>query len=112
MKDRLSPILNVSLVLAILLSLTLLLIAGSLCLWARAVSGCQQCCQPVQAETQARISGCSLFCCSGLPGGLEVPIPSVLNLTVALPGLHDLSVSLKPAPPPPRFSLSIQDRRL
>lgn len=102
MKDRLSPILSVSLVLAILLSLTLLLIAGSLCLWARAVSGCQQCCQPVQTETQARISGCSLFCCSGLPGGLEVPIPPTLRLTVAQPEIQDLSASLAPTPPPPK----------
>jgi len=101
------------LVLAILGSLTLHLVAGSLCLSARSISGCQRCCQPESpSETQAQAPACSLFCCSGLPGAPEAPIPPVLNLTVALPGLHDLSVSLEPAPPPPRFSFSIQDRRL
>lgn len=90
-----------------LCSLTVHLVAGTLCLSARSVSGCQRCCQPDQADTQERGSACSLFCCTGLPGSLEVPIAPVLRQTVSLPGIQDLSTCLAPAPPPPRFSPSI-----
>ncbi len=106
MKNRLARLLSASLLLSILLSLTLFLVAGSLCHLARSVSGCHQCCQPSQAETQARLSSCGLFCCGGLPGALEVPHPPLLGLTIILPGLHDLSVCLAPTPPPPKSWLS------
>jgi hypothetical protein len=97
----------------ILGSLALHLLAGPLCLSARSVSGCQRCCQPeTSSEEQAQPSPCTLFCCTGLPGALGVPIPPVLTLAVTLPDFHGLSTCLAPTLPPPRFSLSIQDRRL
>ncbi len=100
-------------VVAILGGLTLHLVAGPLCLraqTARSVSGCQRCCQPdTTPEPQAQMPGCSLFCCTGLPGALGMPIPPILILAVALPVIHDLSTWLAPAPPPPKLSLSIQN---
>ena len=101
------------LVITILGGLALHLVGGSLCLSARSASACQRCCQPdSSSETQVQVPACSLFCCTGLPGAPEVPIPPVLSLAVALPGIQDLSACLTPAPPPPKFSLSIQDRLL
>jgi hypothetical protein len=97
-------------VVMVLGSLALHLVAGTVCLSARSVSGCQRCCQPDNlSETQAQVPACSVFCCTGLPRAFEVPIPRVPSLTVCLPRIQDLSVCLAPAPPPPKPSLSICD---
>lgn len=102
---RLLVILCVAVILG---SLVLRSVAGTLCLSALAASGCQRCCQPESSsETQVQVPACSLFCCTGLPDIPEARIPPVLSTVMALPGLHDLSVSLGPAPPPPKLSLSM-----
>jgi len=89
-------------------SLALRSMTGPLCLSARSVSGCQQCCQPESSsETQVQVPACGLLCCTGLPSMPGAPIPPALGLVIALPGLHGLSVSLGPVPPPPKFLLSI-----
>lgn len=100
-------------VVVILASVALHSMASHLSLSARSVSNCQRCCQPQSSpETEARVPPCILFCCSGLPGAPEAPIPPVLSLAVALPGLHDRSVYLAHKPPPPKFLLSITSRHL
>lgn len=104
---RLRPLV-IACAVAVLCCLVLHLVAGTLCLSARSVSGCKRCCQSsTPSESQARVSACSLFCCTGLPGTPEVPAPPVLSLTVSLAGMHDLSICLAPAPPPPKSVLSI-----
>jgi len=55
----------------VLRSLALHLMAGPLCLSLRSASGCQP---ATSSETQGGGSVCSLFCCTELPGALEVPI--------------------------------------
>jgi hypothetical protein len=98
-------------VIAILGSLVLHLVAGTACLRARPVSDCQRCCERgTTSQSQAQASSCSLFCCTGLPGGVKIPVPPALSLAIVLPAMHDLSVHRAPSPPPPRFSLLIHAR--
>jgi len=92
----------------VLCSLAFHLVAGTVCLSARSVSGCQRCCQADRSpETQRQVPTCSVFCCTELPRALEVPIRRVLSLTVCVPGMRELSVCLAPASPPPKPSLSM-----
>jgi hypothetical protein len=100
-------------VVVVLGSLALRSMTGPLCLSARSVSGCQRCCQPESSsETQVQVPACGLFCCTGLPSMPGAPIPPALGLAITLPGLHGLSVSLGPAPPPPKSSLSTTSTHL
>ena len=93
----------------ILGSLAFHLVAGTVCLSARTVSGCQRCCRADDSsESDGQVPTCSLFCCTGLPRAFEVPVRRILSLTVFLPRIRNLSVCLAPAPPPPKPSLSIQ----
>jgi hypothetical protein len=107
-------LLAVSCILAILGSLVLHLVAGTACLRApepRHAAGCQRRCQrDTTSDSQVQGSPGSLFCCTGLPDTIKIPIPQVLSLAVSLPGIQDLSARLAPSPPPPRFSLFIPAR--
>lgn len=94
-------------VIAILCALTLHLVAGTLCLSARAVSGCQSCCQSdTSSETQGQGSACGLLCCVGLPVPLKLLSLPTPSFVLSLPGLSVLSMRLPPPLPPPRFSPS------
>ena len=95
-------------ILAVVGGLALRLVAGPLCLVGRSVSGCERCCQPESpSETEGRVPACSLFCCTGLPGYPEIPIPRAVDAIIILPVLQDQSVDLALIPPPPKFWSSI-----
>lgn len=96
-------------IVAVLGSVAFHLVAGPVCLSARAVSGCQRCCQPTDSsEAQGQVPACSVFCCTGLPRALDVPPRDVGSYTVAVSCVKDCSECMAPALPPPKSLLSIR----